>query len=194
MLSAPCYPGGMKPATLALRHPEATRERLVAMVQEIPGARVGLKIAALLLVLEGQRPGWIVEVLGLTRMSLNRWMHGMNAQGVRSLVPKPRPGRPARLTASVRRDLTQHLEQSPRAFGLPRVQWDGPTVVVHLKRQCCIGLKVRQAQIWMHQLGYRLKRASHSYLQAHHEDARRFQRRLKKTPPAGATRHRRLPG
>lgn len=184
----------MKTATFALRHPEATRERLVAIAKEIPGARIGLKIAALLLVLEGQRPGWIVDVLGLTRMSLNRWMHGMNAEGVGALIPKPRPGRPARLTPALRNRLAQHLEQSPQVFGLPRVQWDGPTLVVHLKRECAIGLKVRQAQMWMHQLGFRLTRASHAYLQARTVDATRFQRRLKKTPDPGTARDHRLPG
>jgi transposase len=164
------------------------------MAKEIPGARTGLKIAALLLALEGQRPSWIVDVLGCTRMSLNRWMHGMNAEGVGSLIPKPRPGRPARLTPAIRHRLARHLEQSPQVFGLPRVQWDGPTVVVHLKRQFGIGLKVRQAQMWMHQLGFRMKRASHGYLQARAADAQRFQRRLKKTPDPGAARDRRLPG
>src|SRR3989338_2417581 len=108
----------MHPSTLALRHPEATRERLVAIAKEIPGARIGLKIAALLLVLEGQRPSWIVDVLGLTRMSLNRWMHGMNAEGLGSLIPKPRPGRPARLTPTLRHRLAQHLEEARRGFGL----------------------------------------------------------------------------
>lgn len=184
----------MRTSTLELRHPEATRERLVALAKEIPGARIGLKIAALLLVLEGQRPSWIVEVLGLTRMSLNRWMHGMNAKGLGSLIPKPRPGRPARLTPAIRDRLAQHLVQSPQAFGLPRGQWDGPTVVVHLKRQFGVGLKVRQAQMWMHQLGFRMKRASHFYLQARAADAKRFQRRLKKTPDLGTTRGRRLSG
>ena len=184
----------MRPPTLELRHPEATRARLVAIAKEIPGARIGLKIAALLLVLEGQRPSWIVDVLGLTRMSLNRWMHGMNAEGVGSLIPKPRPGRPARLTPAIRNRLARHLEQSPQAFGIPRVQWDGPTLVVHLKRQFGMGLKVRQAQMWMHQLGFRLKRASHAYLQGRTVDAARFQRRLKKTPTPGTARDRRLPG
>jgi len=184
----------MSRTTLELRHPEATRARLVAMANEIPGARIGLKIAALLLVLEGQRPSWIVAVLGLTRMSLNRWVHGMNAEGVRSVMPKPRPGRPARLTPALRHRLAQHLEHSPQVFGLPRVQWDGPTLVVHLKREFGIGLKVRQAQMWMHQSGFRLKRASHAYLQGRTADAVRFQRRLKKTPDAGRARDRRLSG
>ena len=120
--------GGMRTPPIALQHPEATRERLVALVKELPGAWIGIKIAALLLMVEGQRPGWITEVLGLTRMSLNRWRHGVNAQGLHALVPKVRPGRPPPLTASVRQLLARHLEQSPQTFGLPRVQWDGSTL------------------------------------------------------------------
>jgi len=176
----------MRPPSLSLEHSSATRQRLLALAEQVPGAWVGIKIAALLLVLEGQRPGWISEVLGLTRMSLCRWIHGVNAEGIEHLVPKSKPGRPAALSGRTRRELAAHLERSPQAFGLNRVQWDGPTLVVHLRRHFGISLKVRQAQNWMHQLGYRLKRASHAYLQARTEEAKRFQRALKKTPGAQA--------
>ena len=182
----------MRTPTLELTHPHATRTRLLALAKEIPGAWIGIKIAALLLLLEGQRPGWIAEVLGPTRMSLTRWIHGVNAAGLPALRPKPRPGRPRRLTPQVRQALAAHLEQSPQAFGLPRVQWDGPTLVVHLKRQFGIALKVRQCQMWMHQLGYRLKRASHAYLQARTAEARRFRQKVKKTRGAGSTGDHRL--
>ncbi|MHB8655886.1 MAG: winged helix-turn-helix domain-containing protein [Terriglobia bacterium] len=66
-------------------------------------------------------------------------------------------------------------------MGLNRAQWDGLTLVSYLKRRFGINLNVRQAQYWMHQLGYRLKRAGYSYLQARVEEARQFQWRLKKT-------------
>src|SRR3989338_6599461 len=107
---------------LQLSHSEATRKHLVALAERIPGAWIGIKIAALMLVLEGQRPVWITEVLGLPSISLSRWIHGVNETGLKALEPKPRPGRPARLTAQVRRKLTEHLEQSPDQFGLPRIQ------------------------------------------------------------------------
>ena len=176
----------MKNPTLMLTHPEASRERLFAMVRQIPGAHVGIKIAALLLIVEGQRPGWTAEVLGLTRQSLNLWMHKVNEQGLKFLEPVKRPGRPARLTPKVRQELEDDLEKSPLEFGLNRTRWDGPTLVVHLKRRFGIILKVRQAQSWMHQLGYRLKRAGYTYLQARNEEARRFGRALKKTSISGA--------
>ena len=172
----------MRKPSLKLVHPEASRDALLNAAREIPGAFVGIKIAALLLTLEGQRPGWIAEVLGLTRQSLNLWMHKVNEKGLQSLQPVKRPGRPARLTPQVRRELEEHLEKSPEEFGLNRARWDGPTLVLHLKNQFGIHLKVRQAQSWMHQLGYRMKRASYTYLQARSEDAKRFRRKLKKTP------------
>ena len=171
----------MKNPTLSLTHKEAKKEQLLILVEKIPGAWVGIKIAALLLMLEGQRPGWITEVLGLTRMSLSRWIHGVNKEGLEFLKPKPRPGRPARVEQDIQKALEDHLEKSPREFGLNRTQWDGPTVAVHLKRHFGINLKVRQAQRWMHHAGYRLKRASYSYLQAQTKQAKKFQRDLKKT-------------
>ena len=172
----------MRNPELTLTHASANKRSLLALAEEIPGAWIGVKIAALLLVLEGQRPGWIAEVLGLTRMSLNRWIHGVNRHGIAALKPKARPGRPPRIDRRVREKLEQHLEQSPQEFGLNRVQWDGPTLATHLKRQFGINIKVRQAQNWMHQLGYRLKRAGYSYLQAKAKEAEKFRRQLKKTP------------
>jgi transposase len=176
----------MRNPELSLTHPSATKGQLVALAGQVPGAWEGLKIAALLLALEGQRPSWIAEVLGLTRMSLNRWIHRVNAHGVESLKPAPRVGRPSRLTPALCRALERDLEKSPRELGLNRAQWDGPTLVTYLKRRFGINLKVRQAQYWMHQLGYRLKRAGYSYLQARVEEARQFQRRLKKTSQPGS--------
>lgn len=176
----------MRNPELSLTHPSATKEQLLALAAQVPGAWEGLKIAALLLFLEGQRPGWIAEVLGLTRMSLNRWIHRINTRGVEALKPPRKAGRPSRLTSALRRALEKDLEKSPQELGLNRAQWDGPTLVTYLKRRFGISLKVRQAQYWMHQLGYRLKRSGYSYLQARAEDARQFRRALKKTAELGS--------
>jgi transposase len=151
------------------------------MVRQLPGAAIGMKIAALLLIQEGQRPGWTAEALGMTRQSLNLWLRKVNEQGPQALQPVKRPGRPARLTPKVRQELEDHLERSPSEFGLNRAWWDGPTLVVHLKRRFAITLKVRQAQSWMHQLGYRLKQGRHSHLHAKSRDAPRSRRASRKT-------------
>jgi transposase len=177
-----------------IHHPEVTRDSLLVFAKGVPGAWMGLKIAALLLIVEGQRPGWTAQVLGLTRMSLNRWIRAVNAEGLKALKKKPIPGRPSRLTPQIAQEVERHLEQSPQDFGLNRARWDGPTVVEHLKRQYGLKLKVRQAQAWMHQLGYRLKRASYVYLQARAEEAKQFRQELKKTSKSGASGNSRLSG
>jgi transposase len=171
--------------TSTIFQPEVMKKELITLAKEVHGAKIGLKIAALLLMIEGQRPGWISEVLGLSRMTLNRCVRGVNESGTESLKEKPKPGRPACVTPKIAEQLERHLEQSPEKYGLSRVRWDGPTMANHLQRQFGIKMKVRQAQNLMHQLGYRLKRASYSYIQAKTEDAKRFCRALKKTEKAG---------
>jgi len=138
-----------------LEHPSATRERLLELAGQVRGARVGIKIAALLLMLDGHGAGRIARALGLTRMSLCRWTHGVNAEGIEILLPKMRPGRPTALTPKIRRQIATHLKRSPRDFALDRDQWDGIALVAHLKQRFGISLKVRQAQNWLHRLGYR---------------------------------------
>ena len=174
----------MKNPTLTLKHSEINRACLLAFARKITGAYIGIKIAALLLILEGQRPGWIIEVLGLTRQSLNQWMHKVNEEGLKGLKPKAKHGRPSQLNRKIAVELEHHLEKSPQDFGINRVQWDGPTLSVHLKHRFGVKIKVRQAQYWLHQLGYRLKSASYSYLQSRKEQGRRFQSALKKTSNA----------
>ncbi|MFY9530849.1 MAG: winged helix-turn-helix domain-containing protein, partial [Candidatus Acidiferrales bacterium] len=92
------------------------------------------------------------------------------------------------LTARLRRQLLADLERSPEQHGLPRAAWDGPTFAVHVRRRFGVHLKVRQAQNWLHRLGYRLTRAGYAYLQAQAEDAAKFRRKLKKTAPSGPAR------
>ncbi len=108
-------------------------------------------------------------------------MHKVNEKGVKSLKAVTRHGRPLGLTPEVIHAVRQQLEKSPLDFGLKRLRWYVPSLVVHLKRQLGVKLKVRQAQNSMHRAGYRLKRPSYSYLAAKVEGAKKVPRALKKT-------------
>jgi hypothetical protein len=90
----------MRNPELSLTQASARKERLLALADQIPGAWIGIKIAALLLVVEGQRPGWICNVLGMAQMSLGRWIHGVNTGGIESLNPKAMLGHPPSGTAN----------------------------------------------------------------------------------------------
>lgn len=177
----------MRNLTVLLNHKEATRENLITYAKSIPYVRIGIKVAAMLLTVEGQRPGWVSEVLGISRESLNQWIHAVNKGGLKALEWKPRPGRPSRLTNQLSKRLEKDLEKSPMEVGLHRARWDGPTLVVYLKRRFHISMTVRQAQKWMHWLGFRLKRAGYSYIQAKKGAGKRFLSGLKKTSDTGAS-------
>ena len=150
------------------------------MAEEFPGARLGIKIAILMLLLDGNRPTFVARLFSIGRMSLTRWVHRLNRQGVAGVVEKSRPSRPTQLTSGLRPELLADLQCSPEQHGLPRAAWDGATLAVLLRRRYGVSLKIRQAQNLLHRLGYRLTRAGYPYLQAKAEDAEKFRRRLKK--------------
>jgi len=166
---------------LSITDKVTTQQELLALAKQVPGAWIGIRVAALLLVLEGQRPGWINALFGLNPTTLERWIHLVNKGGSQALLTKHRAGRPPGLSADVQRQLKKDLEESPQKFGLPRASWDGPTLVVYLKKRFGVEMEVRQAQNWMHRLGYSLKRAGYVYVQARKKDAREFRQGLKKT-------------
>ena len=145
---------------LRIARTDVTRESLLALVERSPGAWLGLRIAVMILFLDGYRPTFLAELFGVSRMTLTRWVHRLNREGLAGLQDNPRAGRPTQLTPRLRRQLSGHLKQSPERYGLPRVVWDGPTLVAHLRQRFAIHLKVRQAQNWLHRLGYGLKRAT----------------------------------
>jgi transposase len=168
---------------LSIEHSQATREKLLAVAEEALGAWLGLKVAVLVLLLHGYRPTFLCQLFGLSRMCLTRCVHRVNQEGVAGVRERPRSGRPTALTARLRHQLVRHLEQCPEQHGLPRAVWDGPTLVVHLRRRFGVEITVRQAQKWLYRLGCQLRRGSYVFLQARAQDAARFRRRPKKTPP-----------
>ena len=69
----------MKP--LHITRAEVTRGRLLALAEEVPGAWLGIKIAVLVLLLDGYRPTFLARLFGVSRMSLTRWVHRLNREG-----------------------------------------------------------------------------------------------------------------
>lgn len=165
---------------LALDHPDLTRAKLLALAETIPGAWLGLKIAAFLLLLAGWKLTSVVELLGLSRMGLWKWVKAANRDGLKAWQPAPRPGRPPRLSAEQQKQLELALEQSPQKFGLERARWDGPLVVSYVRRVFGVDLKVRQAQRWLHRLGFVLLQPAYRYVQAKKRGVARFTQQVKK--------------
>ena len=171
-------PGRMK--TLELNHPEITRQALLAQADSLPGAWIGIRIAALLLWLSGWKSPAIAQLFGVSRWAVCQWMGLANQHGLRSVQPRPAPGRKPRLNAAVQQQLDLALQESPEKFGLNRTRWDGVLVVEYLRRFHQIELKVRQAQRYVRRLGFTLQMPVYQYLQAKMKGVAQFQRTVKK--------------
>ena|SRR5215472_7122476 len=66
----------------------------------------------MILFLDGYRPTFLAELFGVSRMTLTRWVHPLNRQGLAGLLEKPRAGRPTQLTARLRRQFGVPLKGS----------------------------------------------------------------------------------
>ncbi len=167
---------------LSMTNEMVTRGALLKMAERIPGAWVGLRIAAILLVLEGWKSSQIARLFDVTRWTVVKWIQRVSEQGPLGLEEKKRPGRPARMDKRIQGELEKALERDPRGFGLKRNRWDGIVVVEYLRRVHGIRLEVRQAQRWIRRLGFSLRRPIYRYAQATAEGVEEFRKAVKKTP------------
>lgn len=167
---------------LTVTNQAVTREGLLRLAEEVPGAWIGIRIAALLLMLHGLKSSRVAEVFGISRWSMVKWIQRVNGEGLSGVQEKPKPGRPARFDPGVRKNLEKALQRSPREFGLKRNRWDGIVVVEYLERVHGVHLKVRQAQRWIRRLGFSLRQPIYRYAQATKERVEEFHETIKKTP------------
>ena len=167
---------------LEITNQTVTREALLKMAEIVPGAWVGIRIAGLLLILEGWRTSKVAELFDLSRWSVVKWVRHANSEGTAMVEDKTRSGRPSRLNVSCKQELAQALRQSPKHFGIERVRWDGIVVVEYLKRYHHVTIRVRRAQLLLHELGFSLKQPIYKYAQATQKGVKEFYKELKKTP------------
>lgn len=165
---------------LALEHPDLTREKLVELAETLPGAWMGIRIAVFLLLVHGWGPTEICELFGFSRTALWKWVGAANQNGLAAWREQPRPGRTPRLTPEQQQQLELALGQSPERFGFAQTRWDGPLVVSYLKQVLNVKLEVRQAQRWLHRLGFVLLQPTYRYVQAKKRGVAQFGRKLKK--------------
>lgn len=166
---------------LSITNAKITRDRLLEMAEEIPGAWIGIRIAALLLLLSGWKSTDIASLFGLSRWSIVKWIYKANEGGVESVQDKQRPGRPPRVTDSYKQALDQALQKSPKDFGIARARWDGIVVVEYLKKFHGVTIRPRRAQQLLHELKYVLKQPAYRFVQASKKGVKGFRISLKKT-------------
>ncbi len=168
---------------LYLEHPQLSRETLLQIADEIPGAWVGIRIAGYLLLLAGWKCTQVAELLGLTRWTVVKWIHKGNQEGIEAVQDHSRSGRPSQFDDRLKNELDVVLSKSPKEYGIPRVRWDGVVLTEYLKRFHRIRIHVPHAQRWIRELGYSLRQPIYHFAQASQEGVGEFRDELKKTSP-----------
>ena len=167
---------------LTLSHPSLTREVLLRKADQTPGAWIGIRIAALLLILSGWKWTEVAKLFGLTRWAVVKWIKKANADGAEMVSDSMRSGRPSHFDEDIMKELDEALSKSPQDFGIPRAQWDGVVFVEYLKKTHHVDIHVRHAQRLIKKLGYSLRRPIYRYAQAKKEGVEEFRETLKKSP------------
>ena len=167
---------------LTLSHPTVTRDILLRKADETPEAWIGIRIAALLLILSGWKSTQVAELFGLTRWAVVKWIQKANSDGVEMVNDRARSGRPSHFDENVMKKLDEALSKSPQDFGIPRAKWDGVVFVEYLKKAYHVEIHVRHAQRLIKKLGYSLRRPMYRFVQAKEEGVEEFRETLKKSP------------
>jgi len=166
---------------LILEHKEFSKEKLLNLAEEIPGAWTGVRIAGYLLMLSGWPASKVAELFGVSRVNTSKWCHKANREGLAAVCDKPRSGRPTQFDEHTLKVLDQALNDSPKKVGLERTRWDGKVVVEYLQKKHGITIHIRHAQRLIRKLGFSLRQPIYRYVQATEEGVAEHVRTIKKT-------------
>ncbi|MBF5046138.1 MULTISPECIES: helix-turn-helix domain-containing protein [Myxococcaceae] len=137
----------------------ALRERVRRMMRGTPDARLARRLVAVLQVLEGERPGRVATLMGVSRSTVHGWLRRLwRAQKPEALADRVRSGRPPLLQAAQRRRLQQLLARSPEDFGFFCTGWTVATLRAQLEAEGAPRVSDDTLREAVHRLGYRWKR------------------------------------
>ena len=149
---------------LTIKHSEITRESLLMMAEDICGAWIGIRIAAV----------YCCFLVGSLPRSVFKWIRKVNMKGLKGIEDVVRTGRPSQFDNALEKRLDKALSKSPKEFGIQRVRWDGVVVAEYLKRFHGIEIHVCHAQRWIRNLDYSLSQTIYRYVQATKEGVNEF--------------------
>lgn len=147
-------------------------------------SRYDHRLHGILLVSSGYSSTEVAHLFGHSPRTVQYWVHRFEQSGFAGLQEVPRPGRPAVLSAIIRKRLGRDLRQCPRELGYSQNLWDGKLLSYHLSQRFKVQLGVRQCQRLFHQFGFRRRKPRPVI--AHADPV--AQDKVKKTADAGRQR------
>jgi transposase len=165
------------------------RRMLLSLRDRPPSPRVGRRAACLLLSADGEPARRIARVTGMSPDAVTdvrrRWRDARGSR-LRSLLDKPRAGRPAKVTTAYRRELRRALDKGPLSFGYLLTVWSIARLRTHLKKVTGITVSRDWLRRLAHREGFIIGRPKHTLRgkrnEAQYRRARNRLNQLKKGP------------
>jgi transposase len=108
---------------LTITRQDLSAEGLRVVARRTKDSDQARRLLAIALVLEGARRTEAARVTGMDRQTLRDWVVRYNDEGVEGLCDRPRPGRPAQLTAAQLAELERLVEEGPDVDVHGVVRW-----------------------------------------------------------------------
>jgi len=155
-------------------------DELVELYKREKRAKLKVRYHALLLMLEFHDCTMVAELVKKSQRTIQLWVNAFNKGGLESIVPNSPPGRPSSLSEEQKAELKADVLTPPRELGYEFSNWEGKSVVHHIKQKFDLELSVRQAQRLLHELGFSLQRPRYKFPKADPEKQKAFLNDFKK--------------
>ena len=166
-----------------------TLQRLKTLRQEAQtdkAPRVVVRLAAIMLSVQGQTTGQIAQGLQVDRTRVHAWIGAWNEYGDEGLLEGHRSGRPAQLNATQREQLADILESGPVAHGLNTGVWTSPLIAQIIEEEFDVSYHPGHVRHLLKQMNFSVQRPKTRLVQANPQKQNRWIRythpNLKKTP------------
>jgi transposase len=106
------------------------------------------------MILQGKDNDEILEILGVSVNSLNRWRRAVEKGGLDALKSKPHPGRKPRLNAKQKRQLVEILLAGPRKAGYQNDFWTCRRIAEVVERRFHVAYHPDYIGRLLHDLGW----------------------------------------
>jgi len=138
---------------------ERLLERMLASAIERGHLRQANRVRALLAVGRGQRVEDVAVVLRVGVETVTEWVRQFLLYGAKSAVIKTSPGRPAKLTKTQKRQLSEVIDAGPKAAGYPGGCWRSPMIQDLIRVRFGVFYSVKYIAQLLANLGFSFQKA-----------------------------------
>lgn len=103
---------------------------------------------------DGYSPKEVGDFLGVDPRSVRRWLADFHQHGLASLIARPIPGRPPKLTPPQEKIISRWLKDNPTDHGFPTELWTTSRLALLIDEEWGISLHPHYLAAWLRQRNY----------------------------------------